>query len=323
MIITRTPLRISFFGGGTDISSYYRKDYGCVLGMTIDKYIYLILNKRFEKSIRVSYRKNEIVDDVKKIKHDIIRESLKFFGIKNNIEVVTVADIPGTGTGLGSSSSLTVGLCNALSLFVGKKFSKKRMAEDASYIEINKILSPIGKQDQYFAAFGGLLFLKFNKNGHVKVEHLKLSKNAIKELETNTLAFYTGISRKTNNILKHQTKNLYKNKPLLDKMREFAEGARDYLKNNNLIEFAGLLDKNWNLKKQLSSSVSNPLIDSIYKKAIQAGAIGGKIAGSGGGGFILLYCEPNHQKKVRESLKKLTELRFSIDNFGTQVTFDE
>lgn len=322
MIIVRSPLRLSFFGGGTDVRDYYKLDYGCVLGEAINKYVYVVINKRFEKAIRVSYLKNEIVLNVNKIKHNLIRESLKEFKIRNGIEIVTVADVPGTGTGLGSSSSLAVSLCNSLSIFSGKTLPKRKIAEKACKLEIEKVGSPIGKQDQYFATFGGILFLKFHRDGRVKVERIKLNKNTSNDLEQNILTFYTGIPRKANFILKQQNQRMKMNLNSLDKLREMAEEARDYLKNNDLMSFSHLLDKSWQLKKTLTQRVSNPNIELIYKKAIRAGAIGGKLSGAGGGGFIFLYCEPRYQRRVRESLKNYQELKFELDNEGTTTLVD-
>ena len=316
MIVIRTPLRFSFFGGGTDVPSYYKKNYGCVLGQSIDKYVYVIVNRRFEIPLRISYLKNEIVSNPNKIKHDIIRESLKHFKISKNTEIVTVADVPGTGTGLGSSSSLTVSLCNALSIYKENPLDKNRLAELACNIEIEKVKSPIGKQDQYFATFGGLLFMRFDQN-RVTVERLNLRDKTLRELEENLIAFYTGISRKSNKILSIQKQKMLEKISLLDKLRSLAEEGRDYLRNNDLSKFSELFNKNWEIKKQLSSQISNPFLDKLYKKALRAGAVGGKISGAGGGGFMLLYCEPKYQKKVKTALRGFAELPFSIDNAGT------
>jgi len=317
MIIVRSPLRFSYFGGGTDIREYYKRDYGCVLGEAINKYVYVIVNRRFENDIRLSYMKNEIVPNINKVKHSLIRESLKTFNIKKNIEIVTIADIPGTGTGLGSSSSLSVGLCNALSLFRDVSLKRNDIAKIACDIEIKKAKKPIGKQDQYFATYGGVSFIKFEKDEKVKIERLNLSNNTRKELDENLIAFYTGIPRKSSTVLSKQIKNTKKNLPKLDLIRSIAEEGRDYLKNNDLISFSELFNKTWELKKTLSSNISNSKIESIYKKAINSGAIGGKLSGAGNGGFLFFYCEPKFQNKVRKSLRNLYELKFGIDDVGT------
>ena len=317
MIIVRSPLRISFFGGGTDLRDYYRNDYGCTLGHAINKYVYVIANRRFEKEIRASYLENEIVSDVKKIKHKLIREALKEFGIKSNIEIVTVGDIPGTGTGLGSSSSLAVGLSNSLSIYVNKPLTKYQIAKMACYFEIDRLKSPIGKQDQYFSTFGGFLFLRFEKDEKVKIERLNLNQNTKNELEENILAFYTGIPHKLNLTSTRKVRRINPNIKILDKIRSFAEQGRDYLRNNNLEDFSLLFDEYWKLKKSLYQNVSNTLIDKMYKKALNAGATGGKVSGAGNGGFVFFYCKPKYQQKVRMALKNFKELKFGIDNSGT------
>jgi len=317
MIIIRSPLRISFFGGGTDMKKYYKNDYGCVLGHAITKYVYVIINSRFENELRISYLNNEIVSDIKKIKHKLIQASLKTYNIKNHLELVTVGDIPGTGTGLGSSSSLAVGLINALSNYSGKSLSKKTLAEKASDLEINQLHSPIGKQDQYFSSYGGLLFIRFNKDDSVKVERIKLNNKIRKELENNILAFYTGLPRSTNNVLKKSSFNV----DLLNKMRDFAEKGRDYLKNGNLEDFSLLFSDYWNLKKSVSKNTSNPTIDYMFKKAIDAGATGGKVSGAGNGGFVFFYCKPKYQKKLRHTLRKFPEIKFNIDELGSNRLF--
>ena len=317
MLIIRSPLIFSFFGGGTDIQEYYKRDYGCVLGEAINKYVYVIVNNRFDKDIRVSYKENEIVSDVDEIKHKIIRESLKEFGIYEGVEVVTIGDVPGTGTGLGSSSSLTVGLCNAFSLVIGKPLRREELAEVSCYLEIEKNRSPIGKQDQYFATYGGILFLRFDKDERVAVERLNLNNNTKRELEENFLGFYTGISRKSDTILVKQKKRTSINIPFMDQMKDLAEQGRDCLRDNDLADFSQLLDKGWELKKSLVPEISNDAIDSLYKKAIEAGATGGKLSGAGSGGFLFFYCEPKYHEKVRESLKNLKELDFGIDDSGS------
>jgi len=317
MLIVRSPLRFSFFGGGTDMHEYYKRDYGCVLGEAINKYVYVIVNRRFDKDIRISYRENEIVSNVDDIKHKLIRESLKEFGIYEGIEVVTIADVPGTGTGLGSSSSLTVGLCNAFSMFIGKPLRRDELAEVSCYLEIQKNKSPIGKQDQYFATYGGLLFLRFDKDEKVSVERLNLNNNTKKEMEENFLGFYSGISRKADSILVKQKERTSINISFMDQMRDLAEQGRDCIRDNDLAEFSQLLDKGWKLKKSLVPEISNDIIDSIYKKALEAGATGGKLSGAGSGGFLFFYCEPKYHEKVRESLKNLKELDFGIDNSGS------
>jgi len=318
MILIRTPVRISFLGGGTDQSYYYKNDYGCVLGQSIDKYLYVLINKRFDKKIRVGYSKTELVNRVSEIKHNIIRESLEYFKIKNGMDVLVSSDTPDNGTGLGSSSSLAVGLVHALRSLNGAEIDKNQIAIDACKIEIERLKSPIGKQDQYITTLGGLLFLKFQKNENVLVEKIKLNKTTLSEFENNILLFYTGKGRKTNNVLRNPKTTIQSKRDVLDKIKTLAEQGRDHLKIGNLIDFAVLLNRSWELKKILYKKTTNSMIDSIYKKGIDAGAIGGKISGAGNGGFITFYCEPNKQEKVRKSLKDLRELNFSFETSGTK-----
>jgi len=209
MIISRTPLRISFFGGGTDIPDFYEKQYGAVLGIGINKYVYIFVNKRFESTVRASYSKTEIVESSSQIQHNLIRESLLYFGINNKIEVVSIADIPSTGTGLGSSSSTLVGLLNALSYYQNNPLQKHKLAEISSDIEINQLSQPIGKQDQYFASFGGISYFRFNEDGSVDREIIEVSKNVLNELEDNLICFYTGSGRDSSKILSEQKKKHY------------------------------------------------------------------------------------------------------------------
>lgn len=319
MIITRTPLRISFFGGGTDLPDFYKHDYGAVVGMGINKYVYVIVNPRFESDIRLSYSKTEIVKTPKQLSNDLARESLLKFGIKDGIEIVTIADVPGSGTGLGSSSSTLVGLLHSLSCYVNDPLEKHELSEISCDIEINTLKQPIGKQDQYFAAYGGLNYFKFNSDGTVHKKKVNISKKIHNELESNLICFYTNISRNSSSILKKQQNNLSKNFKILQKMRDQAEDAIPVLKKGDLTQFGTMLKDGWELKKKLSKSVSTPVIDKYYEKALRAGALGGKISGAGAGGFLTFYCEPNHQYNVRKALSKLHELKIKIDKLGSIV----
>lgn len=321
MIITRTPLRISLFGGGTDFKEFYKKDYGAVLGFSINKYVNVIINKRFEQNVRASYSKTENVDRSSDLKHELIRESLLHMGIENGIEVVTVADVPGTGTGLGSSSSTLVGLLAGLSHYIQKPLDKESLARLACDIEINKIKSPIGKQDQYFAVFGGLSYLRFNADESVYMEKFNTNSNLVEELQNNILCFYTGIPRNSHGTLSEQRARIEDSNNFLYEIRSLADASRDLLKNNDLAKFGQMLHKGWELKKKLASNVTNDVIDSYYRRAIDAGALGGKISGAGGGGFLTLYCEKKYQQKVRESLKELKELEMNIVESGSSLIF--
>jgi len=321
LIITKTPLRISFFGGGTDLKEFYKNGYGAVLGTTINQYVYVNVNTRFESGIRASYSKTEIVEDSSKICHPLIREGLLKMKIKSGVEVVTIADVPGTGTGLGSSGSTMVGLVNGLSHFIEKPYDKEAIARISCDIEINKLKNPIGKQDQYFAAYGGFSYIKFNADETVLIEKLDVNSNTLSELEGNILCFYTGISRRSAQVLSDVRKKIVINEKILYEIRDQTNLARQLLKKDDLTKFGELLDFQWSLKKKLSPSISNDLIDSYYRRAIEAGAIGGKLNGAGGGGFFTLYCEKRHQERVREKLKDLKELHVSFEKNGSALVF--
>lgn len=323
MIITRTPLRISLFGGGTDFRDFYKNDYGAVLGFNIDKYVFVMVNTKFDGSVRAGYSLTENVDHTHMLRHDLIREGLLHMGIKKGIEVATMADVPSTGTGLGSSSSLLVGILAALTHYVGKPFDRNKVAELACDIEVNKLKHPIGKQDQYFATFGGLSYIRFNQDESVKVEKLDIHNNLVKELQNNILCFYTGIQRNAPEILSEQKNNIKSSYESLHKIRDLADTARDLLKNGDLTKFGEMLNHAWKLKKKLSSNVSNSIIDSYYDKAIESGALGGKINGAGGGGFLTLYCEIRNQERVRESLNELREMKINIEGSGSSLIFSD
>lgn len=298
---------------------FYTEHYGAVLGMGINKYIYILANERFENTVRASYSSTEIVDSSDKIKHDLIRESLLLFGIHGKIEIITIADIPSTGTGLGSSSSTLVGLLNTLSCYVNNPLEKHELAEISSEIEINKLCQPIGKQDQYFASFGNISYFKFNEDGTVYREKVNINKNTLCELEDNLICFYTGIGRNSSKILSEQKNNISTKKKIMLEMRDQTEEAKQILRNGDLTKFGQMLNHGWNLKKQLASGITNDVIESYYNKGIQAGAIGGKLNGAGGGGFLTFYCEKRYHDALRDSLSDLNELKIRIDKFGSMV----
>jgi D-glycero-alpha-D-manno-heptose-7-phosphate kinase len=319
MIISKTPLRISFVGGGTDIGNYYKSNGGCVISTAIDKYIYITINKRFDDTIRASYSKTETVDDVNKINHDIIRETMKLTGITKGVEITSIADVPSLGTGLGSSSAFTIGLLNALYAFKGQHSSAKQLAEEACKIEIDILKEPIGKQDQYISAYGGFRHIKFNSDETVFVNNIICKKNIINKLKNNLMMFYTGILRKANTILSEQVNNLPKNRKIMDKMTELVYEMKEGLINNNIDSFGKILHKGWIYKKQLASVISNSKINQYYNKALENGATGGKILGAGGGGFLLLYCDRDKQDKVRSALNNLNEFPFDFEQEGSKI----
>jgi D-glycero-alpha-D-manno-heptose-7-phosphate kinase len=320
MIISKTPFRISFAGGGTDLNEFYKINPGAVISTTIDKYMYLTINKRFDDTIRVSYSKTEIVDNVNKIKHPIAREALKLTGILKGVEIVSMADIP-AGTGLGSSSSFTVGLLNILHAYKGQHKSAEELAREACKIEIDILKEPIGKQDQYAVAYGGLNHIQFNNDETVFVDKVICSRQTKDLLNSNLLLFYTGIARRSNSILSDQRKNTKKNLEYLKAMCGLSFEIKDALIHNDDLKFAGLLHKGWLFKKKLSGDISNVKIDYYYKKALETGALGGKLLGAGGGGFLLVYCEKKYQKELRAALGSLKETKFMLEPQGTKIIY--
>lgn len=321
MIISRTPFRISFSGGGTDLKEFYKHEPGAVTSTTIDKYMYVTVNKRFDHTIRVSYSHTEIVDSVDEIKHPIVRETLKLVGLTDSLEITSIADIP-AGTGVGSSSSFTVGLLHALYAYKGQHVTAEQLADEACKIEIDILGEPIGKQDQYAAAYGGLQHIQFNPDESVYVDPVICTKETKKMLSNNLLLFYTGITRKSSKILREQKNNTKAKLNYLRAIRDLSYRIRDILiRGTDLDEFGGVLHQNWLLKKQLVDSISNDKIDEYYRKARDAGASGGKILGAGGGGFLVLCCEEQRQKKVREILSELKELPFDLEPQGSKIIY--
>ncbi len=321
MIITRTPFRVSFCGGGTDLKSFYERREGCVVSATIDKYMYLSIHPFFDpRKISLKYSQNELVENVNEIKHRILRETLKQFGIAG-VEITSVADVP-AGTGLGSSSAFTVGLISALGAYAGRRASKEEIARNACDIEINRLGSPIGKQDQYAAAFGGLNYIRFLPDERVVVEPLKIAVETLQTLERCVLIFYTGKTHNAESILVEQDRNTRaadQTKNLV-RMRELALELKNALETGKLDRFGETLHENWLLKKSLAKGIADSQIDALYETALRHGAKGGKILGAGGGGFFLLYCEEDRQDELRSSLG-LKEFPFHFENAGTSVVF--
>jgi len=323
MIITRTPFRVSFAGGGSDIEDFYKHLQGAVLSTTINKYMYIYTHNFFdEDKIRVKYSKTETASDINRIRHPIVREVLKKFKIKGALEISSNADIP-SNTGLGSSSSFTVGLLHNLHTKFGRYTTKNQLADEACDIEINRLKEPIGKQDQYAVSFGGLNVIKFNPSGDVGIEPIHLTKETHNGLQNNLLMFYTGFQRKTSSILSEQKRNMrLKDKfETLKKMVAFVWELRDSIYQQDFYKFGNILHKNWLLKKQLSSNISNSIIDKFYNKALKNGAVGGKLLGAGGGGFLLFYCDERNHDKLRKAMSPLRELKFKLDNEGSKVVY--
>jgi D-glycero-alpha-D-manno-heptose-7-phosphate kinase len=323
MIVTRTPVRIPLGGGGTDLPSYYTQYGGFLISAAIDKYIYITLNKRFEKSIRISYSSTEIVDSAKEIKHPIVREALKLLKIESGIEITSIGDVP-SNTGLGTSSAFTVGLLNALHTYKNEKVNAKDLAEEACFLEIELLKEPIGKQDQYLSAYGGVQCLEIDRLGNVKVTPLHLSEDAIDQLESNTLLFYTGIRRSASEVLAPQSKGAsLDNEKVVENMHKIKEiglKIKKSFEEENLSHFGELLDVHWQTKKNLSSKITQSQIDQWYQIARESGALGGKLMGAGGGGFFLFYCD-NGKNGFRRTMEQegLREMRFRLDWEGSKV----
>jgi D-glycero-alpha-D-manno-heptose-7-phosphate kinase len=321
MIIVQTPLRISFFGGGTDFEDYYHDHGGAVLSTAIDKYVFIIVKERFDDKIYINYSQKEIVDNPSGIKHDLIREAMKLTGVSKGVEITTLADVPAHGSGLGSSSSVTVGMLQALYAYRGELVTAEQLARESCQIEIDILNKPIGKQDQYIAAHGNMRFISFNGEG-IKVEGLDVSTENKRRLGENLLLFYTGLATNSSEVLSEQMTNINDRLETLSEMKELAYEARKTLANGDIDNIGVLLDKGWNHKKKLSSKISNNEINEMYEAACKAGAIGGKIAGSGGGGFLLLYCRKEKQDPVRKALKNLRELPIRFEQDGSKVIFN-
>ena len=320
MIISKTPVRISFIGGGSDIVRKSMKVPGRVISTTINKFIYVIIKKKFDNIFRISYSKNENVKNINEIEHNHIRETLKFKKIKEALEVITIADIPTSGSGLGSSSALTVGLINALNCYIGKKQTKYQVAKDAYHIERNILKKNIGYQDHFNAAYGGFRKYIFYKNNSIK-NYKILNSNKKKELLKNIVVFYTGINRSADKILNRIDKKNKNN--LIDDLSKLSIKFENNLKNMNLKLCGETLDKSWSLKKQLSTNVSNNFIDTIYKKGKTAGAYGGKILGAGGGGYFISFCKKSKQLELKKKLKNLIPIKFSFAEHGSKIIFND
>ncbi len=321
MIIIQTPLRISFLGGGTDFEDFYATNTAAVLSTAIDKYTFVIVKERFDDMIYVNYSKKEITDKVDDLEHELVREAMRMTGVDKGIEITTLADVPAEGTGLGSSSSVTVGLLQALYAYQGKSATAKDLARQACEIEINILGKPIGKQDQYICAYGNMQFIIFRSDG-VEVEKLEMNTEAKRKLNENLLLFYTGISRQASQILTEQKANISDRLVVLREIAKLAFEAKEALLNGAFNEFGELLHRGWELKKQLASNVTNDEINDIYQAARKAGATGGKITGAGGGGFLLLYCPAERKDNVRASLRHLRELSFHFENDGSKIIFN-
>lgn len=322
MVISKTPFRISFVGGGSDLPSYYLNHGGAVLSTSIDKYIYLSMHSYFnDNKYFLKYSKNELVDTITDIKHPIIREVFRHFDIKG-VDFNSSADLP-SGTGMGSSSSFTSGLINLCCTYKGTYMSRESIADLACKIEIDILKEPIGKQDQYACAVGGLNFIEFSKDNTVNVEKIHLDVERSDIMSNNLLLFYLGNTRSASNVLGEQKQNIEDGKKIenLSKMVKLAYELKSEILKGEIDALGESLHKGWILKKELASGISSEFIDHYYDLAINAGAMGGKLLGAGGGGFLLFYVKPDKHTKVKNALRDLTYTEFKFDNSGTKIIY--
>jgi len=325
MIISRTPFRISFFGGGTDYPVWYNENEGAVISASINKYCYITcryLPPFFDYKYRIVYSKREAVKNISEIQHPSVRECLSFMKLDREVEIHHDGDLPAR-TGLGSSSSFTVGLLNALNALKGKMITKRQLALDAIHVEQDRIKENVGSQDQTIVAFGGFNKIRFNKNHDIEVQPITLGAEKVQNFQKHLMLFFTGFSRTASEIAKEQINQTPNKKKELKTMHRMVDTAIDILNTNNdcFDEFGKLLDESWKLKRSLTNKISTSSIDDIYKTAIKAGALGGKLLGAGGGGFILFFVRPELQPKVKDALKKLLYVPFRFDVLGSQIIY--
>ena len=315
---------MSFVGGGSDLPAFYRQYGGAVVSSAIDKYVYVTVNKKFDQGIRLSYSITEEVDHVDKIRHDLVREALKMLGIDGGIEITTIADIPSRGTGLGSSSSFTVGLLNVLHAYQSRHVSGERLGEESCRIEIDLCKEPIGRQDQYAAAHGGLNLIEFRPDDSVLTSPIICSPDTIRAVESNILVFYTGVTRSASNLLRQQSEEVSSSdekRKGMQRMVDLAYMLRDELQKNNTSAFGEILHENWELKKSMTSGISNSRIDDIYSAARNAGATGGKLLGAGAGGFLMFYAPQGSHSNIIQALSGLRPIDTKFERLGSRIIF--
>jgi len=325
MIVSRTPLRMSFVGGGSDLPSYYKQKGGAVLSTSVDKYMYVTVNQKFDNDIRLSYSITENESSIQQIKHPIVRNTLELLDIQGGIEITSISDIPSQGSGLGSSSSYTVALLHALYAYKGKSVSKEELGRLSSHIEIDLCGDRIGKQDQYAAAFGGLNLIEFNEDDSVTVSPIICKPETIKKMEESIIVFYTGRTRSASTLLSEQSDNMERaeKRKLMSNMVSLAYDMRDLLENDDIEPLGELLDQNWQLKRQMTVGISDLQIDGWYNKGILAGATGGKLLGAGNGGFMMFFAPKEKHAKIIEAMKGLQRLPFSFDDKGSKIVFSD
>ncbi len=322
MIVTQTPLRVSFAGGGTDLAAYYQEHEGFVISTAIDKFAYVIVKERFDDDIYLNYMRKEIVSRVDDVEHELIREAMRTTGVERGVEVTLLSDIPSQGSGLGSSSSFTVGLLNALYAYRGEQVTAERLAREACEIEIERIGKPIGKQDQYVAAYGGLRSFTFRKDGSVEVGSLDVHPDALRELGSRLHLFFTGRTRKADDILAEQTRRTAAVQAELDAIKELARTLARELAGRRFERLGEILHAGWELKRGLASGISDSEIEAMYRRAREHGALGGKICGAGGGGFLLVYCPAGSHEKLAEGMRGYRALPFQLERDGSKVIFN-
>jgi D-glycero-alpha-D-manno-heptose-7-phosphate kinase len=315
---------MSFVGGGSDLPGYYRQYGGAVVSTAINKYVYVTVNKKFDNGFRVAYSKNEEVDRITEIEHRLVRATLEDIGITGGVEITTIADVPSKGTGLGSSSSFAVGLINALSAYTGKYVSAESLGQKSCHIEIDVCGEPIGKQDQYAAAFGGLNFIEFRPDDTVVVMPIIADVKTINEISGNVMMFFTGMTRSASKLLEQQGKEMAaekKKQETMQRMVELAYTMRDELQKNNASSFGEILHENWQLKKSLTAGISNSDIDDWYEIALRAGATGGKLLGAGAGGFLMLYAPKERHEAIASALNMLRRIDIGFEPLGSRIIF--
>ena len=323
MVISQTPLRISFCGGGTDLEDFWSKEDGKVLSSAIDKFVYVIVKRRFDNDIYLNYSRKEMVNSVEEIQHDLIKNSMIMTDVNSGVEITTLADIPSEGSGLGSSSSITVGLLNALYAYRNEQVTAERLATEACKIEIDILKKPIGKQDQYIAAYGGLREIKFTTLSEVYVKPVNIDSKRTRVFGSNILLFYTGLTRKSSIILSDQKKHMAINHEILIQMKNQVTQMRRVLESEESLDSVGkFLNKAWELKRGLSKKITNPEIEGMYREALKSGALGGKLCGAGGGGFLMLYVPREKQNVVRKVLQDYREFPFMLNDSGSKIIFN-
>ena len=322
MIVTQTPLRVSFAGGGTDLAAYYAEHEGFVVSTAIDKYAYVIVKERFDDDVYLNYMRKEIVSSLDAIQHGLIREAMRITGVDHGVEVTLLSDIPSEGSGLGSSSSFSVGLLNALYAYRGEQVTAERLAREACEIEIDRLGKPIGKQDQYIAAYGGLRALRFRRDGSVEVRPLPLAAADLRALSARLHLFFTGRTRKADAILSEQRERTRDRIAELDGIKALAIRLEETLLARDFDRLGSALHENWELKRRLAAGISDPEIERMYGEARAHGALGGKICGAGGGGFLLVDCPPEQTPRLAKGMAAHRELPFLLERDGSKVIFN-